>query len=356
MHQQQNQQEVSQSRSGAAVLKSVNIYGNASDSAAEFQPTIDFLSNPEVGKYLKTHKLPAGFAADAMQVIQDGYAAEVVPLIRQQIDRDAQWSGVVRINGQDYKRADVIEPVFEGGRFQFRLKPEFARMGGAFQADLRQFQKQTNSAAKVINKLVMATAHMEGTDDYKGVYEDLAPLLFGGATSIENPNDTLSLESLTQGGGGSEQAMAQIDAGETPSFLRYANEGAIRNKPISTNLQKSMTFLADMGLTMEVFSGGQDSAGPNRTGSHRHDEGDAADVFFYKDGRKLDWANPDDRPIFEEIVRKAKASGITGIGAGPGYMQAGSMHIGFGSPAVWGAGGKGANAPQWLRMAYNEEG
>jgi hypothetical protein len=25
------------------------------------------------------------------------------------------------------------------------------------------------------------------------------------------------------------------------------------------------------------------------------------------------------------------------------------MHIGFGSPAVWGAGGQGSNAPEWLR-------
>jgi hypothetical protein len=29
------------------------------------------------------------------------------------------------------------------------------------------------------------------------------------------------------------------------------------------------------------------------------------------------------------------------------------MHIGFGTPAVWGAGGRGSNAPDWLRQAYN---
>ena len=75
-------------------------------------------------------------------------------------------------------------------------------------------------------------------------------------------------------------------------------------------------------------------------------------MFFTRNGQRLDWANPDDLPLFQDIVRQAKANGLTGFGAGPGYMQPGSMHIGFGNPAVWGAGGKGANAPDWLREAY----
>lgn len=135
-------------------------------------------------------------------------------------------------------------------------------------------------------------------------------------------------------------------------WLRYANQSAVRSQPISQQLQSALSFLPDMGVTMEVFSGGQPSEGANRVGSHRHDQGGAADVFFYKDGRKLDWANPSDRPVFEEIVKRGRERGITGIGAGDNYMRPGSMHIGFGNEAVWGAGGKGSNAPDWLRNAY----
>lgn len=138
-------------------------------------------------------------------------------------------------------------------------------------------------------------------------------------------------------------------------FILYSNQGAIRNKPISQQLEGALgSFLPGMGITMEVFSGGQDAKGHGhqRTGSTRHDHGNAADVFFYKDGRRLNWADPKDRPIFEEIVRQGKAAGITGWGAGEGYMQEASMHLGFGSEVVWGKGGKGANAPQWLRDAY----
>ena len=138
------------------------------------------------------------------------------------------------------------------------------------------------------------------------------------------------------------------------SWLRYANQGATRNQPLRPDLVRAMSFLPEMGITMEVFSGGQDGKGEGdrRTGSTRHDHGGAADAFFYKDGRKLDWANPDDQPIFAQIVQRAKASGITGIGAGDGYMRPGSMHVGFGNSGVWGEGGSGANAAPWLRSAY----
>lgn len=138
-------------------------------------------------------------------------------------------------------------------------------------------------------------------------------------------------------------------------WLRYSNQGAIRNKPLSEKLVDAMSFLPDMGVEMEVFSGGQDAKGKGgrRTGSTRHDHGDAADVFFYKDGKRLDWSDPMDKPIVEEIVSRARRRGITGIGAGQGYMRPGSMHIGFGNEAVWGAGGKSANAPSWLKKAFN---
>lgn len=138
-------------------------------------------------------------------------------------------------------------------------------------------------------------------------------------------------------------------------WLRYANQGATRNQPLSDSLIAALEkFAPEMGLTVEVFSGGQPGKGSGlaRIGSVRHDHGNAADVFFSKDGRRLNWANPSDMPIFEDIVKRARAAGLTGFGAGPGYMQPGSMHIGFGAPGVWGAGGRGANAPEWLRQAY----
>ncbi|MGQ3209545.1 hypothetical protein [Shinella sp.] len=139
------------------------------------------------------------------------------------------------------------------------------------------------------------------------------------------------------------------------NYIRYANQGATRNKPLSDDLLKRLAYLEQMGITAEVFSGGQDGIGEGsqRTGSVRHDHGGAGDMRFYQGDRRLNWANPEDRPIFEDIVRKGKEAGITGFGAGPGYMGEGTMHVGMGKPGVWGAAGKGDNAPGWLRDAYN---
>lgn len=141
----------------------------------------------------------------------------------------------------------------------------------------------------------------------------------------------------------------------TPAeWLIYENQGATRNQPLAPELVQALSFLPELGLSMKVFSGGQPGIGETgaRVGSTRHDHGGAADVFFYRGGERLDWANPEHVPIFQEVVRRAKAAGVTGFGAGDGYMQPGSMHLGFGDPAVWGAGGKGDNAPDWLRAAY----
>ncbi|PYB77669.1 hypothetical protein [Rhizobium wuzhouense] len=141
-------------------------------------------------------------------------------------------------------------------------------------------------------------------------------------------------------------------------FLRMANQGKKRNRPLNDQLTSAMAFLGEMGVTMEVFSGGQVTKQEaakglgTRTGSTRHDHGNAADVFFYKDGRRLDWTNAEDLPVYQDIVRKARANGVTGFGAGPGYMQPGSMHIGFGNPGVWGAGGSSSTAPSWLTEAF----
>lgn len=141
----------------------------------------------------------------------------------------------------------------------------------------------------------------------------------------------------------------------TPAeWIIYQNQGATRNQPIDPSLAQAFGFLPEMGLQMEVFSGGQPAIGTSdrRVGSVRHDHGKSADVFFSQNGKRLDWANPEHTPVFQDIVRRARAAGVTGFGAGPGYMQPGSMHVGFGKPAVWGAGGKGANAPEWLRTAF----
>lgn len=138
------------------------------------------------------------------------------------------------------------------------------------------------------------------------------------------------------------------------NYLRYANAGATRNQPLDPALVQALAFLDDMGVTAEVFSGGQPGKGSGlaRVGSVRHDHGKAGDMRFYRGDKPLSWSNPQDVPVFQDIVKRGKQAGITGFGAGPGYMSDGSMHVGFGAPGVWGAKGKSVNAPDWLKQAF----
>jgi hypothetical protein len=139
------------------------------------------------------------------------------------------------------------------------------------------------------------------------------------------------------------------------NYLKYLNQGATRNQQLSENLVKRLGYLQDMGVVAHVVSGGQPGKdeGGARTGSTRHDHGNSMDADFYVGDRKLDWNNPDDLPIFSEIVSRGKAAGISGIGGSDSYMGPGRLHMGFGTPSRWGAGGKADTAPAWLRAAYD---
>lgn len=134
-----------------------------------------------------------------------------------------------------------------------------------------------------------------------------------------------------------------------------ATQGKIRDLPIKSALKTLLGAAGtDAGIdTVRVTSGGQCAKGTcsKRTGSTRHDLGNAADLQLIKDGRALDFTQANDLPIIRAFVTAATKRGATGVGAGIAYMGPKTLHIGFGTKAVWGAGGSTANAPQWLRDA-----
>lgn len=137
--------------------------------------------------------------------------------------------------------------------------------------------------------------------------------------------------------------------------LREDTRGKIRDLPIEESLRDILTEAATRaGIDLvRVTSGGQAAKGTpgKRTGSTRHDLGRAADLEIWLGGRPLSFVKSTDLPFFKRFIGEAVGLGATGVGAGVGYMGPTTVHMGFGAPAVWGAGGKNANAPQWLREA-----
>ncbi|TQF38979.1 hypothetical protein UNPF46_14295 [Bradyrhizobium sp. UNPF46] len=139
---------------------------------------------------------------------------------------------------------------------------------------------------------------------------------------------------------------------------------AIRNKPITNELKNVLdTAAVAAGIdTIRITSGGQDAIGhgTRRTGSTRHDLGRAADVQCLVGGQALTFTDDAAPPGILRFVTAAAAAGATGIGAGVGYMGNRTIHVGFGTSVddhnrlTWGAGGRSATAPQWLRDAAQD--
>ena len=137
-------------------------------------------------------------------------------------------------------------------------------------------------------------------------------------------------------------------------------QSGVRSQGITDALGRQIQAAsAAAGVNAEVYSGGQDETGPNRTGSHRHDHGNSADLKLYTTGpdgkrRYLDMTNDADRVVMEKFIRESVKAGANGVGAAPNYMGAHGIHVGGGSPAAWGAGGATANAPEWVRRAHQQ--
>jgi hypothetical protein len=138
-----------------------------------------------------------------------------------------------------------------------------------------------------------------------------------------------------------------------------SQQKATRNLPISPQLHDVLEYAGrKTGLNVEVYSGGQPTTGPRRTGSHRHDIGPglmgAADLFMRdgKTNRILDSDNLADRPRMAAFMEESAAAGATGIGHAPGYMGSDRTHIGGGSEAVWGTGNSRTGAPDWVIKAF----
>jgi hypothetical protein len=175
---------------------------------------------------------------------------------------------------------------------------------------------------------------------------------------------------------GRSRGAAAAGSPNPSDYITYENSGAIRNDPLSDRLTAAFDFLPALGVRMSVVSGGQESVAEltaegrvqglsgtalqefvrsARTGSTRHDHGDSVDAdFLLPDGTKLVPSNPEHLPILQQIVRRAQANGLTGFGEGADYMGEGRVHLGFGTAAIWGANGDGANAPAWLTAALGD--
>ena len=176
------------------------------------------------------------------------------------------------------------------------------------------------------------------------------------AEKVENPTPTGN-HSNAYSGGSDTLGDIEFAQGSGSGRVRMQNSGATRNKALDSRLMSVLEKAAeDAGVDVVVFSGGQDQKGrgTRRTGSIRHDNGLAADIWIYSDGRRLPTSR--ENPIVAKFIAACVANGAKGIGAGPGYMGGVGIHVDlWGERAgarTWGAGGRSANTPTYVAQAY----
>lgn len=196
--------------------------------------------------------------------------------------------------------------------------------------------------------------------------------LQGGPGGNKMPSEGVNLATYVQSyvadTGGTSALDAIAAATDNPRVIQsqVGAKGKIRSKPIDPKLESLLTAVGnEADVHFEVESGGQSplhtasTKGVSWTGSHRHDNGMAADVKAYTiaaDGSKhyLDFSVPADQEKWAQIVKLSVSGGATGIGAGLGYMGGKTVHIGYGTPGTWGDGEASANTPAWLTAAYDD--
>lgn len=109
-----------------------------------------------------------------------------------------------------------------------------------------------------------------------------------------------------------------------------ATAGKIRDKPVQSWVRDGLARAAaatDSRIAIKIVSGGQDGA--QRTGSKRHDHGNAADLILVVDGKEV--KPSENKALYAAFFKNAAANGFKGLG----HYEWG-IHVGGGAQAAWG--------------------
>lgn len=191
-----------------AIFRGVDVHSGSVESAKEFQPVVDFFANPVIGEYLQGKGVPASQRAAVARIFQDGYAAQVVPMLREELQRVQTISQNVVIGGSSplssstpeetggpISNADII-PDMSSGMFSFRLA-DGVPSTLATKAALKELNG--SSFTKVLNKMIISDAHIQGNTDYQKSFEKLAPAIFEGTGMDVNQIGGEGVDSQTTG-------------------------------------------------------------------------------------------------------------------------------------------------------------
>lgn len=156
------------------------------DGALGYKGSIEVLGNPAVKELLGDEPIPAAHADKFVQVIQDNYERELVPVIQKFWESvpisdplASGATGVGVVGGiQNIPMNQLLDPVWNGNAVEFIPKPEYAS-NPRIQSLAADVNSGDNSIGIPLNNLINAYAYVSKVDA-KTIYEqDFAGQLFG---------------------------------------------------------------------------------------------------------------------------------------------------------------------------------
>ncbi|MNE13961.1 hypothetical protein D3C80_1068170 [compost metagenome] len=155
----------------------------------DYAPLLDFLADTQVNKFVVGQQgfQDAQSAQKAARVLQFQYETALIPMIQNEWERFKIAGGVetgkfskmgIPILSEEKPASESIKPQFVGSGVTFVVDPQVT------DNITRLYAKELNKGvAETLNKMIRAQATLEGTNDFKGVYErNYAEQIFGAQT------------------------------------------------------------------------------------------------------------------------------------------------------------------------------
>lgn len=163
------------------ILKGVTAYSSSVESPEDYNQLVEFFASPDFGQYASSYGMSFNkqTASAANQVLMQQYEQEVIPLIEQAwaesqtVVSSYPTGGPMGSFDQSEDTSSLIKPVWSGTGVSFVARDQSNPRVNAKVQDLNK------RVSPVVNRLIRMGAHLQGTMEYKKVYEENYARLFG---------------------------------------------------------------------------------------------------------------------------------------------------------------------------------